>query len=465
MNILFTEPMQNDVEIIKKYNLRPVGLRLGPLFLASYLRSKNKSVRISVQENRLRVVENIAFDLIQEIKDNDIIAISCMTNEFPDAYRILKIAKEYNKITVLGGLFPSSNSDFVLNTGLVDYVVHGEGEFAFFNLVECLQENGDVSKINGISYLNSHSVIHNPAECLLENIDIVPSYDLVNINLYAKHERGPIMTTRGCPHFCTFCTLAPHWGRKYRMQSIATVITQMILLENAGFKRFNIIDETFTIDRKRTVELLQAIIEMRNQNNCKQIPIKIKARLDTLDLPLIKLMKEANIDMIQIGVETINQDRLKGLSKNLKETEIENKLDLILENGIALNPIFIFGYQGQTALNLSNDIRFIKKLGCKPNVTTFLAFNTPHPQSYEWNNAQKLGLRILTGNLNYFNHKMLLCVPENMGNPQYSTKLIQETYNETVSYISMEHENPFLENTNYITDNNPDFKHIDKIWF
>lgn len=465
MKLLFAEPMQNDIKIIKKYNLRPVGLRLGPLFLASYLRSKNQNVKISIQENRLRSVEKIPFDLIQEIQDNDIIAISCMTNEFPDAYRILKIAKELNKITVLGGLFPSSNSDFVLNTKLVDYIVHGEGELAFANLIKCLQDNGDISKINGISYLNSHSAIHNPSECLLEDVDIVPSYDLVNLKLYAKHERAPIMTTRGCPHFCTFCTLAPHWGRKYRMQSIETVITQMELLENAGFNRFNIIDETFTIDKNRTVELLQTIIEKRNKNQLKQIPTKIKARLDTVDLPLIKLMKEAAIDMIQIGVETINQDRLKGLSKNLKEVEIEKKLDSILDAGISLNPIFIFGYRGQTAENLVNDVKFIKKLGSKPNVTTFLAYNTPHPSSYEWNNAQSIGLRVLTGNINFFNHKMLLCVPESMGNPEYSTKLIQESYNETVDYIKTEHENPFLENIDYITERNPNFEHIDKIWF
>jgi magnesium-protoporphyrin IX monomethyl ester (oxidative) cyclase len=429
------------------------------------LRSKNKNVKISIQENRLRSKEKIPFNLEQEIIDNDIIAISCMTNEFPDAYRILKVAKKFNKITVLGGLFPSSNSNFVLNTGLVNYVVHGEGELAFANLIRCLQENGDIGKVNGISYPNEKSIIHNPPEHLLENIDIIPSYDLVNIKHYAQHERGPIMTTRGCPHYCTFCTLAPHWGRKYRMQSNETVIKQMELLENSGFNRFNIIDETFTINRNRTVDLLLSIIEKRDKNILKRIPTKIKARLDTIDLPLIKLLKEADIDMIQVGVETINSDRLKDLSKNLKEIDIEKKLDLILSSGISLNPIFIFGYQGQSTENLMNDVKFIKKLGSKPNVVTFLAFNTPHPSSYEWNNAHSIGLHILTGNLNYFNHKMLLCVPESMGKPDFSAKLIQETYNETVNYIGMEHENPFLDNLDYITEYNPNFDHIEKIWF
>jgi anaerobic magnesium-protoporphyrin IX monomethyl ester cyclase len=465
MKLLFTEPVQNDLAIIKKYNLRPVGLRLGPLFLASYLRTNLPEIQVTIQENRLRISEKIPFDFEQEINSHDIIAISCMTNEFPDAFNILKVAKSLAKITILGGLFPSSNSEFVLGTNLVDYVVHGEGELAFTNLLGCILKNGDTSKVKGISYKKNHVIIHNPPETLLKEIDILPAYDLVSLATYANHERAPIMTTRGCPHYCTFCTLAPHWGRLYRMQSIGTVIQQMKLLENAGFKKFNIIDETFTIDRERTEALLRTIIAKRFKNELKNIPIKIKVRLDTIDEPLVKLMKEANIEMIQVGVETINLNRLKELSKNLHESDIEKKLDLILNAGIALNPIFIFGYKGQEIIDLYNDVKFIKKVGCKPNVTTFLSFNTPHPSSYEWINSKKLGLRILTGNLNYYNHKMLVCVPENMGTPEYSLKLLQNHYNETVSFIKMQHENPLLVDTDYITKENPKLNHLNKIWF
>lgn len=457
--------MQNDLTIINNYNVRPVGIRLGPMYIASYIRNENTDVQIHIQENRLRMAEGIPFNISQEIEDNDLIAISCMTNEFPYAYNLLKISKEKNKITVLGGIFPTANSDFVLNTGLVDYVVHGEGEKSFANLVKCLIENGDITKIKGISFIKGDRIINTDSEELLENIDILPAYDLINMSLYAKYERAPIMTSRGCPHSCTFCTLAPHWQRKYRMQSVDSVITQMKHVEYFGFRKMNIIDETFLIDRNRTEILLKIIIDKRNKNEMPVLHSKIRTRIDTIDSAIVKLLKEADIDMIQIGVETINKDKLQGLSKNVKYYEIEKKLEMILEAGISLNPIFIFGYNNQTEQDLKNDVNFIKKLGSKPNVTTYLAFNTPHPGSYEWKNARNIKLRILTGNINYYNHKMMVCIPESMGNPEYSTKLLQETFNETVKYIKMEHENPILEDLMYLKEFNKNLEHVDKIWF
>lgn len=465
MKILFCEPMQAPIERIKKYNLRPVGLRLGPLYLASFIESNMRGVTVKIQENRLRKFENIVFDVEDEIQEQDIVAVSCCTNEFPDGFRLLKIAKTLNKVTVAGGLFPSANSEYVLSTGLVDYVVHGEGEIALVKLLACLAEKGNVADVGGISYLRDGKVFHNRPGTFLEDPSIVPAYHLVSLASYAQYERGPIMTARGCPHTCVFCTLAPHWGRKYRAQSVETVIKQINTLGGAGFKSLNVIDETFTIDRGRTEELLRRVIAEKGKNGISAMPIKIKARIDTIDPSLIALMKEANIDMIQIGVETINPERLSGLSKNLKTGSTERQLDMILEAGIGLNPIFIFGYQGETRDNLRKDIDFIKRIGTKPNVTTFLAFNTPHPGSYEWMNSQEIGLRIITGDLSYYNHKMLVCVPNSLGKPRYAAELLLESYNQTVEAIQMQHENPYLENLFYITDPNPTMAHIGELSF
>ena len=464
MKILFTEARQNEkIEAIRKYNLRPVGLRLGPLYLASYLRSNNSDVDITIQENRLRSCEIIPYDVAQEIKDNDVIAISCMTNEFPDALNMMKIAKKLGKITILGGLFPSANSEYVLNTNLADFVVHGEGEISFSNLIKCLQRNGDVSKIKGISYIDSKSITYNPVECLLQDINVLPAYDLVSMKNYVKYGRGPIMSARGCPHSCTFCSLAPHWRHEYRTISFENVVAQIKAFEDAGFQRMNIIDETFTLDKSRSTELLEFLIDKREQNVLKLLPTQVRSRIDTIDLPLIKLLKKANIDTIQIGVETINADGLKDISKNLNKVEIERTLDSILEAGISLNPIFIFGYQGQTVDNLKHDMNFIKKLGNKPNVITYVSFNTPHPGTYNWVNAQKIGLRILTGDINYYNHKMLVCVPKEMGRAEYSARLLQESYNETVGHIKMVNENPYLDSLDYIINDNPMFESIESI--
>lgn len=464
MKLLFTEARQNrDVKAIKKYNLRPVGVRLGPLYLASYIRTKNPYVEITVQENRLRSYENIPYDLVQEIMNNDVIAISCMTNEFPDAFRMLKIAKELGKITILGGLFPSANSEFVLNTKLADFIVHGEGEMAFSNLIKCLYENSDYRKIKGISYIDTDTIIYNPAEHLLDDLDIIPAYDLISIESYSKYGRGPVMSARGCPHSCTFCSLAPHWRHEYRTISFENVTTQIKHFENNNFKRMNIIDETFTLDKPRSMELLHFLINKRDKGELKLLPTQVRSRIDTIDLELINLLKEANIDIIQIGVETINTHGLKDMSKNLQSVEVEKTLDSILEAGISLNPIFIFGYQGQTVDKLKNDMNFIKKIGSKPNVTTYVSFNTPHPGTYNWINAQKIGLQILTSDLNYYNHKMLVCVPNEMGDFMYSAKLLQDSYNETIEFIKMSNENPYLENLNYITENNPNLIHMEDI--
>jgi radical SAM superfamily enzyme YgiQ (UPF0313 family) len=237
----------------------------------------------------------------------------------------------------------------------------------------------------------------------------------------------------------------------------------MEYLESAGFKKFNIIDETFPIDKERTKNLLNRIIKSKNQGKLTNITTKIKSRIDTIDDQLLSIMKDADIDMIQIGVETINIDRLSDLSKNLKEYNIEKKLESILMHGISLNPIFIFGYKGQSIENLKTDISFIKRICSKPNITTFLAFNTPHPGSHDWNNSSINGLNVLTGNLNYFNHKMLVSVPTSLGKPSEAMNILKESYNETVEFIKMEHENPYLTDLEYIYEENPELNNITNI--
>ena len=435
-----------------------VGVRLSSALLAGYLREKNKNVNIGILPYRLQAYLGRKRNLKRDLNDFDVVCVGASTNEFPDAHKILKTAKEMGKITVIGGIFPTSNIDYVLNLKCVDFVVRGEGEATFADLVTTLQKGRNIKKVKGISYKKGSDIIYNLARPLIKNIDCIkPAYDLLPMKKYIKLSSGAIYSARGCFNNCSFCTVSKHWKFSYRPRSIKNVLEEVRTLIDYGFKQINFKDESITLDKERTKNLLKAL-KKENFN----VAFKAKSRIDDLTEEIMDLMLDTNLTTLHFGIESISQKSLDRMAKGTSSKDIKMKLQKGLEKGFKLNPVFMLGYSGQTINDLKLDAEFIKSLGKNKNVITYLSCMTPHPRSKIWTDAKGYGLTILTGDLNNYTHKRLVAVPNTLGSPKEALDLLYNTQKEIVDEIDGLEHNPRLDIKGILKEN-PELKHTTKI--
>lgn len=416
-----------------------VGVPLGLLYLASYLRQKTPSVDVRFKPYRLERYLGVERDLEGDFEDVDVVASGGSTSEMPDVLEMFRVAKSLGKTTVVGGIFPSLNAEYLLRTGLVDYVVRGEGEEAFLELVTALGDGSRVHDIRGISYPENGHIVHNPQRrgLNLETLPL-PAYDLAPMGDFAKVVTGSVYSARGCGKSCDFCTVSGHWQNMFRPRSIDSVMEEMRILMGYGFERIHFKDESMLQDRERAIRLFTAIKEAD-----LGVKIKGKARLDEIDDELLVLLREAGVDMLHIGIESISYQTLQNMHKGLAVVDIKGALDNILDHGIGINPVYMFSWPGETPDDLRRNAEFIANFGRKPNVVTYISFITPHPGTPLMANSPQNGLHVLTHDFDRYTHKQPVAVPRSLG--KNGLALMTDTYNGLSRELHLEHVNPLID--------------------
>jgi len=413
-----------------------VGIPLGLLYLGAYAR-ENNDVKVAVKDYRLDHALGKIRNLEQDIDKCDIVGVGACTVEVPDALNILKKAKEMGKTTIMGGIYPTFNVHDVLNTGYVDYVVRGEGERGLSELLKSLEGKISLDKVNGISFKRNGQIIDNPNQALIENLDELPmpAYDLVPVQDYVKITSASIYSARGCPMTCKFCTLNDMWRFRHRKRSPENIIKELEMLKSFGFSAVNFKDETITLDKKRAM-ILFSEIERANLG----MSYKAKSRIDHIDDKLTKQMVRAGLDTIHTGVESISQNSLRSMGKEIDADYIKKAFDIVLNNGANINPVYLFSWVGETEADLLRNARFIEEQGKRKGVISYISFITPHPNSRIDNHE---GLEILTDDLSRYNHKQPVAIPKSLG--QNGLRLMVGLYHQIAKNIRMQNCNPRIE--------------------
>lgn len=413
-----------------------VGVPLGILYLGSYLR-ENNDVEVKIKDYRLDHSLGKIRNLERDINNVDIVGVGACTSEVPDALNILRQGKQMGKITVMGGLYPSFNINETLNTDYVDYIVRGEGEIVLSNLVKSLEGKIPLNEVKGISFKKDGKIINNPDQELIKNLDELPlpAYDLVPMQDYTKFGSGIIYSARGCPMTCKFCTLNDMWKFQHRKRSSQNILKELEILKGFGFNRIDFKDESITLDRKRAMELFRDIEEANFAIN-----YKAKSRINQIDDGLVKQMARAGLDTIHTGVESVSQNSLKSMGKEINADYIKKTFDIALNNGVNINPVYLFSWIGESKEDLLKNVQFIEQQGKRKGVITYISFITPHPNS----KISKLdGLDILSYDLSRYNHKQPVAVPASLGSD--GLKLMTNLYHKVAENIGMEKYNPKID--------------------
>lgn len=365
--LLINPPAKNEIlscnpEIIR--DERGFDPPLGLLYVAGYLEkySNHQLKMIDAQVDRLDYPE-----LQARIKEYapDVIGLTAMTFTLLDVISTVKAAKEVcpSVKIVLGGPHPHIYPEETLNLKGVDFVVLGEGEETFLDLVNNLNNPEALKKIIGLAFKDNGQIINNGPRSFLRNLDELP-FPPRELLPYQKYfsllaKTKPIttmFTSRGCPYQCTFCD-RPNLGKLFRARSANSVVDEMAECLSLGVKEIFVYDDTFTVSRQRVIDICQEILKRG-----LVFSWDIRARVNTVDEEVLTWLKKAGCVRIHYGVEAGTEKILKVLNKGITLEQALKVFKMTKKMGIDTLAYFMIGSPTETREDILATIDFAKKL-------------------------------------------------------------------------------------------------------
>jgi anaerobic magnesium-protoporphyrin IX monomethyl ester cyclase len=319
---------------------------LGLGYIESYLRSKGHN---NIEIFKLKEMSSLNSKI--ESFRPDYVGISVpFTKSYPISVEIARIIKETKRSikVIMGGVHPSACSEEVIKNEDVDFVVKGEGEIALEHILE-----GEADPV---------------VEYPVEDLDSLPfpTRSFVNKN------RVGVITSRGCPFNCSFCSVKTLWGNKWRARSPENVLKEILAL-NASFISFE--DDNLTLNRDRAISLFSLI-----KRDCKikwNTPNGI--HVGSLDWDLLKLMKESGCHSLNLAIES-GDDYIRNqvIGKNLSREKIIEVVNSCKDLGILTLGYFVIGMPSETMDSMNRSLELAKEL-MLDSINVFIA--VPYPGS------------------------------------------------------------------------------------
>lgn len=307
----------------------------------------------------------------------DIVGISCFSGAMDTVRLLTKRLKARGLPVILGGSHPSVLPEQSLMYTGADFAIAGEGEIALLELMDTLTAGRDLSGVKSLAWRGRDGNIRvNPRGALVENIDLLPIPDRSLIDR-RQYFGEVLMTGRGCPFNCAYCASRNIWGKKARLRSVSSIIQELELLKEGALKdaavgrqktdcpeerpgRFvvKVVDDTFTVVKKRTMELLEQIIS--SGLNCFEFTGGVRA--DTLDEALVMKMKEANFRRVTLGVESGSPRILEMIRKGETNEDVKRAFRLLKKAGIRTHAFFMIGLPDETPEDIELSKRLIREI-------------------------------------------------------------------------------------------------------
>lgn len=371
---------------------------LGLAYLAAYVRKYSDIDKIVIidKEDQLKAIKR---------EKPDVIGIGSMTYEFPQAKNLAKQIKEnFNIPVIIGGHHITLMPNHFINS-IFDVGVISEGERTLTELIQIFEKHGsfpakELRKVKGIIFKNERSVNEQTQmRELIEPLDEIPypARDLLKMREYYLTLRkatfgkfgiyGQMLTSRGCPYKCTFCSTTLFWCRP-RLHSAEYVVGEMKhLIEKYRVDGILIFDDLFIVNKKRIADIAKLMAEEKINEKVK---LYIYGRTNLINDEVLKSLKKMNVVTIEFGLESGSDKTLRYLKKgSVTVNDNRNALRLCKKYGFKTYGSFIIGSPEETeedfkqTLNLVND----------KNLDGAHVYQlTPYPGTEVWEYAKKAGL-------------------------------------------------------------------------
>lgn len=298
----------------------------------------------------------------------DFIGISIIITELEQTKQITGMVRELlpNVPVTFGGIWPTANPEESIREFGADYVVIGEGERSFPELIDAINKELPVESIPGIALLAGDDIKINQGQYFTEEeLDSLPfpAWDLLDHKLYAKMDSQPavgrrpymaVLTSRGCPYRCAYCHQT--MGKTYRRRTVESVLAEMEQLRfKYGFKEFEIIDDCFNLDRERMYAILTGV---RDRLRGARLYFPNGLRSDMLEPKDAVLFKQAGASYIGFAIETTSPRLQKMINKNLNIEKAAVAIDAFVKEGIYSVGFFMLGFPTETYQEASETVEF-----------------------------------------------------------------------------------------------------------
>lgn len=301
-----------------------------------------------------------------------------------------EIVKNLGNIPVIiGGANASALPEEILkNNKSIDYILIGEGEESICDLIDCLEHNKDVSSIDGLGYRQENKICINPKTKYIENIDNLPlpARHLLPMKKYFEagkehalfSKRKPhttMITSRGCPFKCVYCSIHSVWGRKWRARSAKNVVDEIEeLIKTYGIKEIHFEDDNLTIHKNRMLDICDEIIK-RKLDIAWTTPNGVY--IGNLDEELLQKMKTSGCYRLFLGVESGNQYVLNNIiGKKISLEKVLEVIAILKKLKISTTGFFVIGLPGETKETIKETVDFMIKADFDH---ALLSIATPYP--------------------------------------------------------------------------------------
>ncbi|HSB04967.1 MAG TPA: radical SAM protein [Thermodesulfobacteriota bacterium] len=325
-----------------------------------------------------------------ETSKADVFGISSsFTPYHEEALEIARIIKDWDqrKIVVMGGPHVSGDPADVLKSPCVDYVVLGEGEIRFPALLEKIEKDGfeRMKEIDGIGCREDGEIRINPLQSFIQDLDILPcpARDLLDLDRYRikKKRFTMLITSRGCPHGCAYCSAHLVMGNAFRRRSAEAIVKEMKdCRERFGIQVFDIEDDNFTFDRERAKNLMKQIIETFGERNL-ELSAMNGVSFASMDAELLRLMKRAGFETINlsfVSTDILTKERMRRPRAKIEFDQILEDADKI---GLHVIAYGIFGMPGQTIEEMADTLIYL--MGKKVLIGPSIYYPTPGTPLFE----------------------------------------------------------------------------------
>jgi anaerobic magnesium-protoporphyrin IX monomethyl ester cyclase len=295
-----------------------------------------------------------------------------------------KVKNRSQAATVLGGPHVTALQEEILELQPeIDYVVVGEGELTITELCQMLEHaDREPSQIQGLVYRAADGTVQaTPRRDLIKDVDSLPfpARDLVDMSRLGTHKyidvgrvSATMISSRGCPFKCAFCSSHITMGKVYRFRSAQNVLAEIDeLVSRYRVNHIAFEDDTFTLNRDRLETICQALIQRKYD-----LTWYCLSRVESMDLELARLMRRAGCRMVSFGIESGNPDILQKIQKKISLPAARQAIEATYQAGLRSQCTFILGFPFDTQKTMADTLHFAQELS--PTIAIFFAL-VPYP--------------------------------------------------------------------------------------
>jgi len=403
----------------------PVGL--------AYISAVLKKNGYAVDSLNLNHSENPVEDVIRVASSNEeynYVLTGGLSVHYTPVKKCVDAVRKYapDAKIILGGGGISSRPELMINVLTPDYIVIGEGEETIVKLLQCLENNGNLSEVAGIGYCGpDKKIVITENRRPIRDINSIPFPDyegmdftkyidqilpgtLYYYDVFDNPRPYPLIASRSCPYKCTFCYHPV--GDKYRQRSIANIMDELdFALKRYKINLIDIYDELFAYKRERVFKFCKEL-----KNLVKSVPWEVKwscqMRVDAMDSEVVAAMKDAGCYILSLGLESYSETVLESMKKKITPQQIDTALRACRKLQMGVQGNFIFGDIAETTETARETLTYWKENRNLFGIGVAIGFIEVYPGTALYANCLERG--IITDEIDFIENHLL--EPRNITN-------------------------------------------------